>query len=222
MKTNKFALLLVFCLSTIMIGCASTPQLIDREYSHTKISFPDKNVVKTINKGDIAFLNYDYESKFTYKTEAEVNTWMTLNKIYVPSGANLIKSTLQGKEIFCYNDTRPICLDSNSDKEHFYKVWMAPGAIWFSKDLTPPVKYSTTETYRKKSTPTKIEIFFDGYNQNYLSFIYKEFTDQSTLPSLTQPVLVEVSNTPIIVNIKNVKIEVTQYTNKTLTFRVLD
>ena len=222
MKTHKFVLLLASCFTASLIGCASTPQPINLEYSHTQINFPDKNIGKTINKGDIAYLNYDYESKFTYKSDSEVNTWVALNKIYVPSGANLIKSTLQGKEVFCYNDYIPICLDSNSDKEHFYKAWMAPGAVWFSRDLSPPVKYTTTETYRKKSTPTKIEILFDGYEQNYLSFIYKEFTNQSMLPSLMEPILIKVLDTPTIVNIKNVKIEVTQYTNKTLTFRVLD
>ena len=42
------------------------------------------------------------------------------------------------------------------------------------------------------------------------------------LPSLMEPILIKVLDTPTIVNIKNVKIEVTQYTNKTLTFRVLD
>lgn len=222
MKTHKLALLLASCFAILLIGCATVPKPIDREYSHTQIKFPDKNIFKTINNGDIAFLNYDYESKVTYKTDGEVSTRIAFDKVFVPKGASLTKSNLKGKDVLCYNAIRPICFDGNLDKQYLNKVSMAPGAVWFSQDLSPPIKYITTETYRQKSTPSKIEVLFDGYDQNYLSFIYKEFTDQSTLPSLTQPVLVEVLNTPIIVSVKNVKIEVTKYTNKTLTFRVLD
>lgn len=222
MKTYKFVLLLASCLSISMVGCASSPQPIDRGYSHTQIKFPDKNIVKTINKGDIAFLDYDYESKVSYTTDGEVDTRIVFDKVFVPKGASLTKSTLQGKEVLCYNDIRPICFDSSSDRAYLNKVSMAPGAVWFSKDLSPPIKYITTETYRKKSTPTKIEVVFDGYEQNLLSFIYKEYSDQSMQPSLTQPVLVEVLSTPIMVNVKNIKLEVTQYTDKTLTFRILD
>jgi len=222
MKKHKLSLLLVSFVSILAIGCASVPKPIGNEYSHTKIKFPDKNMIKTINKGDIAFLHYDYESKFTYTTDDEVSTRIVFDKVFVPKGASLTKSTLEGKDVFCYNSTRPICFNGNSDKQYLNKVSMAPGAVWFSKDLSPPIKYITTETYRKKSAPTKIEIIFDGYNQNYLSFIYKEFTDQSLLPSLIQPVLVEVSNAPVIISVKNIKIEVTQYADKTLTYRVLD
>ena len=183
----------------VLSGCASVPMPINNEYSQTKIRFPDKNIVKTINKGDIAFLDYDYESKVTYATESEVDTRIYFDKVFVPKGASLTKSTLQGKEVLCYNDIRPICFNSSSDKAYLDKVSMAPGAVWFSKELSPPIKYMTTETYRKKSMPTKIEILFDGYEQNYLSFIYKEFTNQSMLPSLMEPILIKVLDTPTIV-----------------------
>ena len=209
---------LIFAICTSIFGCAS-PKLINNNYSKKVINFPSLNSVNTVNTGEILYLNYDYESTFTYKFEDEVNMFVLLHKVTVPKGTLIGKSIWKGKEAFCYrNSYQEYCFEDTTQGGAFNKVSVQGGLVWPSKDLSPPIKYSKIEKFKPKSLPAKIELLFDGYENGIASFIYKEFTDSSEQPSVNNPVSVDIKTLPQLVNIKNIPLEIKKIDKSSLTY----
>jgi hypothetical protein len=146
--------------------------------------------------GDVIYSEFDYMATGGAVMLEPVSRTIGLGgSVQVPSGAQLVSTTVDGKPGYCtttltYSDplvgpSRSTCyLDSNGDNL-FETLWAAPGTMGFTYDLQPPVKYRTGQI-TSGANGYKNELLYQGLDGNTLRIGYREYVDNLARPAFAQ------------------------------------
>jgi hypothetical protein len=192
------------------------------------VTFPKQGQQGHAVLGGMIHLRADYQSGYVFKLVNPLAMSFALGKISISSNEIMTQSALDGEVVFCtisktYLDpfTGPqaiSCLQS-TENGTFNKIKVAPGAMWFSKDLSPPINYIGAEkAVAIGGKPMKRELIFDGGQNGTLLFTEKIFENSIDTASKSKPLMVKVESVPSKVTLDGVEINVTAFTNNSLTY----
>jgi hypothetical protein len=135
---------------------------------------------------------------------------------------------LDGEDVFCtqskvYFDplTGPhkIACFQSVEKGKFYNLKVAPGEVWFNKQLSPPIDYVGSETaFSSGGKPLKRELIFEGSQKETVFFTEKIYEHSVEAASRAKPLMAKVEALPSRVILNGVEINIISYTSNSLTY----
>jgi len=181
--------------------------------------------------GGVVFSQFKYLSKLRYTVTAGASIGLGLGKVVVSPLDSLITANLDGQKVYCtekpaYIDPiagpiRTACfIDANGDGA-FETVKAAPGAVWFTKGVSPPLAYERSEQMVPRTDSFKYEILYQGTSRNSLKLLYREYIDNLARPAFFQDVTYDLDSMPTTVTFRTVRIEVLDANNNEIVYRVL-
>jgi hypothetical protein len=212
-------------------GCVAIPKINSAgDISDKNISFPVLNQKIFVVSGGMVHLKTAYTSGYRFKLKQpyQQSVQLGMASISVGSEEELIPSVLDGVEYHCvtnngYKDligftNKNVCFYEDQGK--FTKVRYAPGAYWFSLNLSPSIDTIKNEIIVSKSKSyAKKELIYDGSSLNgNLIFIEKEYIDNLTKPSKLRPVAIKIDGVPTSIEVSGAIINVLEYTPSSMTF----
>lgn len=121
-------------------------------------------------------------------------------------------------------------LDRNNDG-NFEALKVAPGAIWFEKNLDSPLPYKKIvlggqpvvmpEVVAPADDSFKYEILYQGVSRNTLKLAYREYIKDMARPAFYQDVTYDLEVKPTTISFRTVRIEISAADNNKITYRVL-
>lgn len=221
---------LVLAMGALLIGGCATKSLIvgDSTVQQKNITFPNVGQQVHAVAGGLVHLHANYQSKHIFTLVQPFSSGFMLGKIVVSTDEQLMQSSLDGESVFCtatktYRDplTGPqaqVCFLSNG-KGKFSRLKAAPGAIWMSKDLAPPIDYVSAEV---GNSPTgallKRELVFEGSDKGVILFTEKIYEVSAEKASRTKPIAVTINSVPMKITLDGAELTVISYTNTSLTY----
>jgi hypothetical protein len=177
------------------------------------------------------FSQFRYWSKTGTRLIDNVSVGFALGSVRASSGAFLVRSIANNKSAFCteqnaYVDPlagpiKPACfVDSKSDGTLTH-VLVAPGLVWFEKELPSPVKYEESELVVPRQNAFRNELLFQGASNKTLRLSYREFVNDMARAAYFQDVSYDLTSMPMTVNFRSVRIEVIEAGNEGIKYRVL-
>lgn len=227
---NRVKLLLVFMLMLLFVGGCASIQTVSSP-KHRIGHAVELNELSTANVGDVIFSQFDY-----YSTEGAVmiNSFskaVGLGSVKVPAGEFLLEVRIDEKKAYCtehltYVDPlvgpyKTSCYFDTDDNKRFEKLWVAPGALPFTYDISPEIPYKITEIHTG-SQGFKYELLYNGISGNVIHLSYREFIDNLIRPAFQQDITYTIKDEkPTVINFRGVKIEVLSVGNNEIQYRVL-
>jgi hypothetical protein len=226
MKLFIAALAIVF-----VSGCATQQTLETNTVLEKTGRKPELNTISKINVGDSLFSQFRYWSKTGTRLSDNVSVGFALGSVRASSGAFLVRSIANNKTAFCteqntYFDPlagaiKPACFVDSKRDGTLTHVLVAPGLVWFEKELPNPVKYEESELLVPRQNAFRNELLFQGASNKTLRLLYREFVNDMARPAFFQDVSYDLTSVPMTVNFRSVRIEVIEAGNDGLTYRVL-
>lgn len=213
----------------LLTGCASSPMLAGDSTSVRKtVSFPKQGQQGHALLGGMIHLRADYQSGYVFKLVSPLAMSFALGKIRISSDEIMTQSALDGEVVFCtisktYLDplTGPQAISCLQSIENgtFSKIKAAPGAMWFSKDLSPPIKYIGSENAIAIGDKLlKRELFFNGGENGTLLFTEKIYENSIDTASKSKPLMVKIESVPSKATLDGAVINIIAFTNNSLTY----
>lgn len=217
----------VCCL--ILVGCAARPPTVgDSSVQLKTASFPKQGQQVHAVVGGLVHLKANYQSSFSFRLVNPLSMGFYLGRVVVSTKDSISQASLDGDVVFCtssktYIDllTGPhaIACFKSSEQGKFSSVRSAPGAMWFSKQLSPPIDYVSTEmALNSDGKPLKRELIFDGSQNQTLLFTEKIYDNSVETASRSKPLMVKVESSPSKVTLNGAEINIISYTNNSLTY----
>lgn len=218
--------------SLILASCASQPFISGgNTLQHKVVSLPKEGQQVHVVIGGLVHLKVDYRSGYTYKLVLPLSMGFFLGKVIVSNEEGLFQGTLDGEEAFCtrtsaYHDPlagphRIACFQS-AEKGKFNNVKVAPGMVWFNKELVPPIEYTVGAEVVISSggKPLKRELIFDGGDKENLLFTEKIYEKSVETASRLKPLIAKVGSIPSKVTLDGAVINIINYTRNSLTYSI--
>lgn len=181
--------------------------------------------------GDVIYSEFDYTATNGAVMLQPLSKTIGLGgSVQVAAGTNLVSATVDGNPGYCtttltYSDLlagpyRPTCYLDNDGDGSFETLWIAPGAIGFTYDLEPPVRYRLDQII--DASGYKYELLYQGLDENTLRIGYREYIDNLARPAFAQELTYPIRfGTATEIRFKSVRIEVLSANASTITYRVL-
>lgn len=226
---SAISFLVVLVMTTVLSGCATIPTIKGDSVPREKNAFfPKENQQIHVVNGGLVHLRTNYISRFAFRMAQPLSTGFMLGRITVSTEDLLSEADLDGKRFYCtsrnaYSDplTGPLakaCFQV-AENDKFSHVKVAPGAIWFTKELTPNVDYIGFEMPIISGTkPLKRELIFEGSEGGNLLFTERLYETSLETPSRAKPLLVKVDSTPAQISLNGAILNVVAYTTNSLTY----
>jgi hypothetical protein len=225
--TRRCALVLGAAL--VLASCANVaPAPVERKTGRSV----ELHTEATAAVGDVVYSEFDYMATGGAVMLEPVSKSVGLGgSVQVPTGAQLVSATVDGKPGYCttdltYHDAiagpyRATCyLDGNGDSR-FDTLWVAPGAIGFTYDLGPPIPYRHAQI-TSGASGYKYELLYQGLDGNTLRIGYREYTDNLARPAFAQDLTYPMApETTTQIRFKSVRIDVLSADASEITYRVL-
>lgn len=228
-------LLVVSGCATHQIAAAPSPSYIEKVGMTPKIG-----ELATAPVGGLMFSQFKYktrtEKSFVYSIAENLNIGLMLGRVQVSSGERLKEAKLGSETVYCTNSPAYIdplvgpmkiaCFVDSKSGGTFDKVKAAPGAIWFEKDLVPPLPYIRTEntgsvTIAQADDSFKYELLYQGFSRGSLKLAYREYMKDLARPAFYQDVTYDFESKPTTITFRTVRIEVSAADNNQIAYRVL-
>lgn len=229
---DKFKFLLVILSVVVLAGCAAKPVTKGDSLTFKRsINFPPLGKkMHVISGGNVAMIA-DYSSKFNFFIKQPVNIGFMLGRVNVSTDEPIFSSTLSDEPVFCtksrvYRDPlvgphRIACFVEGS-KGSFTQIKVAPGEVWFSKNLNPAVEYSGVEVpIVRPGQILKRELVYEGHQNNSIYFSEKIYEQSLDEPSRIKPVVVKYDAIPAQVSVTNMQLNVEAITSGSITYSVV-
>jgi hypothetical protein len=201
----------------ILASCAAKPIVMgDSTLQQKVVSFPKQGQQVHVVVGGIVHLKADYQNTYAYRLASPLSIGFMLGRVTVSNQERLSQASLDGEAVFCtsskvYSDpiTGPVkraCFLS-AEKGKFNNLKVAPGEVWFNKELTPPVDYVGFElAYSTGGKPLKRELIFEGGQKESLLFTEKIYETSVETASRAKPLLAKVDAVPSKVTLDGAEI----------------
>ena len=228
---NKAISITVSACCLVITSCASKPMTQgDSTVQQKTVSFPKQGQQVHALVGGLVHLKADYKNRYVYRLVLPLSMGFMLGKVVVSTQEMLTQSSLDGEDVFCttskvYSDplTGPLtiaCFQS-ADKGIFTNIKVAPGLIWFNKQLSPQVDYVGSEiAFSSGGKPLKRELIFDGVQNDTLLFSEKIYEHSVEAASKTKPLMTKVATIPMKVTLDGVEINIINYGSNSLTYTI--
>lgn len=224
----KNYILIIF--SVVLSGCMAIPKTeAVGMVSDKDLSFPKLNQKIYVVTEGLVHIKTSYKSGYRYKLKFpyDERVQMGMASVKVNANEDLIPSILEEREYHCastnaYRDligfgNRNVCFLEENGK--FTKMRYAPGAYWFTQDITPPIEVIKTEIILSSfGSYAKKELSYGGSSKNLLMFFEKEYTSDLSNPSKIKPIAIAVESTPKSIEISGAQIKVLDFSGNSLTF----
>lgn len=217
------ALSLAGC-STVM-PVSEPAQLVDRVGTT-----PNIGETATAAVGGEVLSQFRYTVKRGLRISRAVVQSVGLGRTHVPEGAFLFRSRADGQPALCtelktYIDplagphTTSCFLDGGGGSLTTMKV--APGLVWFTYQLSPPVPFSEGEVVIPRSDGFRRELIFQGKTGATLRLAYREYSNDMARPAYYQDATYDIATLPAVIAFRTAKIEVLAVDNTGMRYRVL-
>ena len=232
---SLFWLMVVSGCATHQIAPAASPSYIEKVGMTPKIGES-----ATAPVGGLMFSQFKYktrtEKSFEYSIAENLNIGLMLGRVQVSSGERLKEAKLGGETVYCTNSPAYIdplvgpmkiaCFVDSISRGTFDKVKAAPGAIWFEKDLVPPLPYTRTENsgtaaIAQANDSFKYELLYQGFSRGSLKLAYLEYLKDLARPAFYQDVTYDFESKPTTITFRTVRIEISAADNNQIAYRVL-
>lgn len=223
----KIGFIGIYCL--ILIGCAARPPTVgDSTLQLKTTSFPKQGQQVHAVAGGLVHLRANYQSSFSFRLVNPLSMGFYLGRVLVSTNDSISQASMDGDVVFCTRSKTYIdpltgphaiaCFQSN-EQGKFNSVKAAPGAMWFSKQLSPPIDYVSSEmALNLNGKPFKRELIFDGSHNQMLLFTEKIYDKSVETASQLKPFMVKVESSPSKVSVNGAEINVISYTINSLTY----
>lgn len=218
--------------ATLLGACTTPVPKGDSLQNHKQLSFPKVGVQSTAAAGSLAVLHSNYESRFVYRLAQPFQiSAALLSKVVVSTDERLVQSELDGRTVYStesktYIDplTGPWAVScfTSATPGKFGSVSYRPGAIWFSKTLSPEIAFAPYEVQTNgQAAAFKRELVFDGSQGQTLLFSERIYEKSLDTPSRVKPLLAAVTTLPAKVTLDGMELNVFRYDARTVTFEVI-
>lgn len=216
----------------LLAGCSAPVVKGDSARTQKLASFPKVGIQSTASVGSLAVLHADYTSRHIFKlTKPFTMSSMLVNRISVSANDGLLQSDIDGGTFYCtqfnaYVDAfagpnSKACFKSTSAGK-FSSVIYRPGAVWLSKDISPEIDFASQEIQAySQASPIKRELIYDGNQGDVLRFSERVYEKSLATPSRVRPIVAKVSSVPMKVNLNELEINITNYSDFNITFEVI-
>lgn len=214
----------------VISGCTAIPK--DGNVagiSEKNLTFPKIDQKIYVVSEGLVHLKTSYKSGYRYKLKSTFkrSVQMGMASITVDASESLVPSILDEKEHHCaysnaYRDmigfgNRNVCFLEKDGL--FTELRYAPGAYWFTQEISPPLETIRTEVIVTTSGDySKKELIYNGSSNGTLMFTENVYMSDLSKPSKTKPIAVQIDVTPKTINISGSLIRVVEYTGNTLAF----
>lgn len=221
---------IIFCIYGFSLaGCASKPTIKgDSAIQQKTLSFPKQGQQIHAVVGSIVHLKADYQNNYSYKLTSPLSMGFMLGKVIVSNQERLSQASLDGEDVFCtqskvYFDPlsgpHAIACFQSAEKGKFNNLKVAPGAIWFNKQISPPLDYVGVETaFSSGGKPLKRELIFEGGQKETVFFTEKIYEQSVEVASRAKPLMAKVEVLPSKVILDGVEISIISFTSNSLTY----
>lgn len=228
---NKSIAIAFSACALILASCASKPIIRgDSAVQQKVVSFPKQGQQIHAVIGGLVHLKTNYQSKYMFKLTQPLNMGFVLGKVMVSNEEILSQASLDGEDVFCthsrvYYDPfvgphRIACFQS-ADKGKFNNIKVAPGEVWFNKQLSPPIDYVGSEVaFSSGGKPLKRELIFEGGQKETLFFTEKIYEHSVETASRAKPLMIKVESVPSKVTLDGAEINIINYTSNSLTYSI--
>ncbi len=233
MKNTFISVWRIICFAAILAltGCAATPEF--EAFSHKEIKHPAPLTTSMAAKGQLVYLDYDYDSLIVYHLQEPLNmSFMVFGKIIVSDHETLYRGKLEKKGVLCTksntfydmlgNAVHTSCFVDNGRAGKVDTVMTASETTWFEKPMNRTIAYTNEkELFISQAQPAKRELVFTGYADGQLSFLYREYKNNLKDAAVNQPLFVAIESFPAKKEIKGLSIEFLSATDAQLNYRIL-
>lgn len=226
-QMNSLALSAV---SLLLAACAAKPIISgDSTVQQKSISFPKQGQQVHVVIGGIVHLKAGYQNSYSYHLTKPLALGFMLGRLYVSNQVQINQASLDGQKVFCtdsnvYSDSlagplKVACFESKETGK-FHNVKVAPGEMWFNKEIFPPVDYVSSEhiTTLSGGQALKRELIYEGGQNDTLLFTEKIYENSIDVATRTKPILAKVETVPSKVTLNGAEIYVTKFSGNSLTF----
>jgi hypothetical protein len=215
----------------ILAGCVTKPVKTGDSLLQLKTAtFPNLRQQSYAVVGGLVHLKANYQSSFSAKLSKPLSLGFYLGKISVTPKEVISQATIDGVVVFCTDSNTYIdpltgphaisCFQS-SEQGKFNSVKAAPGMIWFTKKLTPPISYVSVEKVaRSEGKPLKRELYYDGSQNQILLFTQKTYENSVDIATQSRPLITRIDSIPRKVDLNGIEINIISYTENSLTYSI--
>jgi len=213
----------------LLVGCAAVPQRAGESLPKKKVlNFPAPGQKVHVSTNGLIRLSADYSSFRSYSLKSPLSTsFALLGRVSVSTDDVIWAATLEEKSVFCtlrrvYIDplvgpTKEACFIQSAEGM-FGKVTVAPGAVWFTKDLEAPIAYTSLELPIPQAGPYKTELYYEGFSDGKLFLSEKIYEQRLDSPSRIRPLIIPVGTLPAKVTIGTLSGTVAAADQNSMTF----
>lgn len=229
---NKSKLLLASMLMLVFIGGCASIQTVSSPM-HRIGRAVELNELSTANVGDVIFSQFDY---YSMEGAVMINSFSKyiglggLGSVKVPAGEFLLEVRIDGEKAYCTQHRtylvpggphKASCYFDTNNNGQFEKLWVCPGTLPFTYDISPEIPYKITEIHTG-SQGFKYELLYNGISENVIHLSYREFIDNLIRPAFQQDITYTIKDEkPTVINFRGVKIEILNADNNEIQYRVL-
>lgn len=213
----------------ILAGCAAKPLTTgDSTVQLKTVSFPMQGQQTHAVVGGLVHLKADYQSGFSFRLVKPLAMSFYLGRVVVSAKDEITQSVLDGEIVFCtrsrtYIDPlsgpQAVACFQSAAKGQFNKIKAAPGSLWFNKELSPSIEFTSSESaYSYAGKPLKRELIFEGAESGALLFTEKIYEHSVETANRSKPLMVKVESIPSRISLNGAEINIINYTNNSLTY----
>jgi hypothetical protein len=177
------------------------------------------------------FSQYRYWSKTGHRLLSPLSIGLTLGRIHTEVGDFVVPAEAEGSTAYCtekpaYIDPivgpfKTACFLDKGGAGAFDLVKAAPGMVWFEKKLELPIRYEQGELQVPRPDSKKYEILYQGISAKTLRLAYREYVNDFARPAFFQDVSYEITQFPVDITFRTVRISVLSADNSGIRYKVL-
>lgn len=216
----------------VTAGCAAKPIMKgDSLVARKTIIFPKIGEAAHAVVGSTVHIHADYYSKSEFFLEKPISIRFFLGKVEIPEGVRLYEASLEGEPVHCTQQNAyfdplvrgpiKVACFRTSAPGTFDLIKVAPGEVWFSKDIAPPINYIALDKPNKnQSTPLKQELIFDGSKDGTLFFSLRIYDTSLETPNQIKPLMATPKTLPEKISLGGALLNLKAFTNNSISYSI--
>jgi hypothetical protein len=229
MRTIVTVAALVICVT----GCAAVRAAQPTQVIEKVGQLPELNSSANAPVGGTMFSQYRYWSKPGYRLQAPLSTRIGVMRgsIQTELGDFVAPAVAGGVVAYCteklavidppFGPITKACFLDKSGSGSFDTVRAAPGLVWFEKTLDSRIRYEQGELQVPRQDSKKHELLYQGASAKTLRLTYREYMNDFARPVFFQDVSYEITEFPMEVTFRTVRISVLSADNNGIRYKVL-